>query len=57
MVANTEHTETKNKIERLGMLLVEHSEKVAQVCIEEDDVKNLDELLTILSEKFNIQKS
>lgn len=52
MIVNTEHMEVKKKIERLGMLLLENSEKVTQVCIKEDDVENLNELITILQEKL-----
>lgn len=54
---NTEHTETKNKIERLGMLLLEHSEKVAQLCVKESSVEELDAILTIIDQTLNIQKT
>ena len=55
MAINKEQLEIKSKVERLGMLLVENSEKIVQMCIDTGDVINLDEVLLLLHEKLNIK--
>ena len=55
MTVNNDRLEIKGKIERLGMILVENSEKIAQICIDNEDITNLDEVLLLLLEKLDLK--
>ena len=55
MTINKEQLEIKAKVERLGMLLIENSEKIAQISIDIGDIQNLDEVLILLHEKLGIK--
>ena len=56
MTINKEQLEIKAKIERLGKILVENSERITQLCIDNDDTHNLDELLLILEKVLDNKK-
>lgn len=56
MTINKEQLEIKAKIERLGKILIESSERITQLCIDNDDTHNLDELLLILEKVLDNKK-
>lgn len=56
MTINKEQLEIKAKIERLGKILSENSERITQLCIDNDDTHNLDELLLILEKGLDNKK-
>ena len=56
MTINKEQLEIKAKIERLGKIFIESSERITQLCIDNDDTHNLDELLLILEKVLDNKK-